>query len=173
MDQFQLQTTGYSAIYEGQGVMNYSVKQGTATQHGSVYEFFRNTALDTWGWFKSNSPVTGLPVKPIEHSNEYGINLGGPLVPFGSLKDKLFYFTNYNGFRYSSSTPTPMRFPTNKERTGDFSADNQPIYDPTTQTACTANSTTGPCRYRYGYSYSGTPGRHLVVPHRRQPAPWT
>ena len=42
---------GYWAMYEGQGVMNYSIKQGTSRLHGSVYEFFRNTALDTWGWF--------------------------------------------------------------------------------------------------------------------------
>ena len=163
VDQFQLQTSGYSAIYEGQGVMNYSVKQGTAQQHGSVYEFFRNTALDTWGFFRSNSPVTGLPVKPIEHSNEYGINLGGPLIPFGSLKRKLFYFTNYNGFRYTSATPTPMTFPTPAEQTGDFSAflalkTPIPIYDPLSQTTCTANSTNGPCRYQFGYGPSGTAG---------------
>jgi len=32
--------------------MNYSIKQGGAKYHGSVYEFFRNTALDTWGWLE-------------------------------------------------------------------------------------------------------------------------
>ena len=53
VDQFQVQTSGYSAIYEGQGVMNYSIKHGTAQQHGSVYEFLRNTALDSWGFFKA------------------------------------------------------------------------------------------------------------------------
>ncbi|MGA8109087.1 MAG: TonB-dependent receptor [Acidobacteriaceae bacterium] len=163
VDQFQLQTSGYSAIYEGQGVMNYSVKQGTAQQHGSIYEFFRNTALDTWGFFKSNSPVTGLPVKPVEHSNEYGINLGGPLIPVGSLKRKLFYFTNYNGFRYTSATPTPMTFPTVAEQNGDFSAflglsTPVKVYDPLSQTACTANSTDGPCRYQFGYGPGGTTG---------------
>lgn len=158
VDQFQLQTSGYSAVYEGQGVMNYSVKQGTANLHGSVYEFFRNTALDTWGFFKSNSPITGQPVKPIEHSNEYGIALGGPLVPFGSLKHKLFFFTNYNGFRYSSATPTPMSFPTTAEQNGDFSATKIKIYDPLSQATCTANSTNGPCRYQYGFGPSGTPG---------------
>lgn len=152
VDQFQLQTSGYSAIYEGQGVMNYSVKQGGANFHGAVYEFFRNTALDTWGFFgKAPNPATGQPVKPIEHSNEYGINLGGPLIPFGGIKHKLFFFTNYNGFRYSSSNPTPLRFPTNAERAGDFSADGVAIYDPSTQDACTAKSTDGPCRYQYGY----------------------
>jgi len=159
VDQFQVQTSGYSAIYEGQGIMNYTVKRGTSQQHGAVYEFFRNTALDSWGFFKSASPTDPTKlIKPIEHSNEFGINLGGPLIPFGGLKDKLFYFTNYNGFRYSSGNPTPMRFPNDHERAGDFSADGVAIYDPSTQAACTANSTDGPCRYQYGFPYSGTPG---------------
>ena len=159
VDQFQVQTSGFSAVYEGQGVMNYSVKQGGSNFHASVYEFLRNTALDSWGFFKvfaAGSNTTLL--KPVEHNNEYGINLGGPLIPFGGLKNKLFFFTNYNGFRYSAVNPTPMRFPTNSEKAGDFSADGAPIYDPLSQTACTANSTNGPCRYRYGYPYSGTPG---------------
>lgn len=160
VDQFQLQTSGFSAIYEGQGVMNYSVKQGGSRFHGSVYEFFRNTALDTWGFFgKAPNPATGLPVKPIEHSNEYGINLGGPLIPFGKIKQKLFFFTNYNGFRYSSANPTPLRFPTNLERTGNFSADNVDIYDPLTQDACTAANGGVPCRYQF--SYNGVPN---VIP---------
>ena len=166
VDQFQLQTNGYSAIYEGQGVMNYSVKQGGNRFHGAVYEFFRNTALDTWGWFgKAPNPATGVPVKPVEHSNEYGINLGGPLIPFGKMKEKLFFFTNYNGFRYSSATPTPMTFPTVAQQNGDFSAflglkTPIPIYDPLTQTACTTNSTDGPCRYQFGYGPGTGTGPH-------------
>ena len=131
VDQFQLQTSGYSAIYEGQGVMNYSIKQGGSQYHGSVYEFVRNTVLDTWGFFgKLPNAVTGVPVKPIEHSNEYGIVLSGPLVPFGSWKQKVFYFGNYNGFRYSSATPNLMTFPTVAEQQGDFSAAGVKIYDP-------------------------------------------
>jgi hypothetical protein len=150
VDQFQVETVGYSAIYEGQGVMNYSIKHGGNTFHGSVYEFFRNTALDTWGWFgKIPNAATGVPTKPVEHSNEYGINLSGPLVPIGSLKQKLFFFTNYNGFRYSSATPTPMRFPSNAERNGDFSADGVDIYDPSTEAACAAANGNKPCRYQY------------------------
>jgi hypothetical protein len=156
VDQFQLQTSGYSAIYEGQGVMNYSVKQGSSTQHGAVYEFFRNTALDTWGFFgKAPNPATGLPVKPVEHSNEYGINLGGPLIPFGTMKNKLFYFTNYNGFRYSSATPTPMTFPTAAEQSGNFSAVPVKIYDPFSEAACAAANTANnnaPCRNQFSYN---------------------
>ena len=164
VDQFQLQTSGYSAIYEGQGVMNYSIKQGGSQYHGSVYEFVRNTVLDTWGFFgKLPNAVTGLPVKPIEHSNEYGIVLSGPLVPFGSWKQKVFYFGNYNGFRYTSATPSLMTFPTLAQQQGDFSAflalsTPVKIYDPLSQASCTANSTNGPCRYQYGYGPGSTPG---------------
>jgi hypothetical protein len=168
IDQFQVQTTGYSAVYEGQGVMNYTVKQGGSKQHGSVYEFLRNTEFDTWGFLaKAPNPATGVPVKPVEHSNEYGINLSGPLVPLGKWKEKVFYYGNYNGFRYTANTPTAITFPTNSGGTtglgqigGDFSAaGNQPIYDPTTQTACTAHNAAiaggaanhFPCRYEYGF----------------------
>ncbi len=153
VDQFQLQTSGYSAIYEGQGIQNYNIKLGGNKYHGAVYEFFRNTALDTWGFFGANNinPSTGLPLKPIEHSNEYGINLSGPLIPFGSWREKLFFFGNYNGFRYSSQTPTSMTFPTAAQQAGNFQGlSSGGIYDPFTQAQCTANSNNGPCRYRYG-----------------------
>ena len=153
VDQFQVQTSGYSAIYEGQGIQNYTVKQGGRSYHGSVYEFLRNTVLDTWGFFgpANLNPVTGKSVKPIENSNEYGINLSGPLVPLAGLKDKLFFFGNYTGFRYASVNPVFITLPTTAEQQGNFSALGVNIYDPSTQTACTANSTTGPCRYQYGY----------------------
>lgn len=152
VDQFQVQTSGYSSIYEGQGIQNYTVKAGGNQFHGAIYEFFRNTALDTWGFFGPlPNPATGLQVKPVEHSNEFGINLSGPLVPFGSLKDKIFFFGNYNGFHYSSATPTLITFPTTAQQGGDFTATGINIYDPSTQAACTAKSTNGPCRYQYGY----------------------
>ncbi len=168
VDQFQVQTSGYSAIYEGQGIQNYSIKQGGIKYHGGVYHFFRNTALDTWGFFGANpNPVTHVVSKPIEHSNEFGIYISGPLVPFGSWKDKLFFFGNYNGFRYSSQTPTTLTFPTPDEQKGNFQALTKTgsssnttlgIYDPSTQPDCTMHSNNGPCRYRYGYGPSGAIG---------------
>ena len=151
VEQFQVETSGYSALYLGQGVQNYVVKQGGNQYHGAVYEFFRNTALDSWGFFKAPNPtVPGAFIKPVEHQNEYGIFLSGPLFPFGKWRDKLFFFGNYDGYRYAHSQPTLMTFPTLAEQGGNFQG-IQPIYDPNTQTACTANSTTGQCRYRYGY----------------------
>jgi hypothetical protein len=174
IDQFQVQTVGYSAIYEGQGVMNYTVKQGGSKQHGSVYEFIRNTEFDTWGFLaKAPNPATGIPVKPVEHNNEYGINLSGPLVPLGKWKEKVFYYGNYNGFRYTSATPTSMTFPTTSGGTsnlgmvgGDFSpfltltSGATTLYDPSSQYACTQNSTDGFCRYAYGQSAGTSAGPH-------------
>jgi hypothetical protein len=170
VNQFQVQTSGYSAIYEGQGIQNYTIKQGGTQFHGGVYEFFRNTALDTWGFFRANSPSTGLPVKPIEHMNEFGINLGGPLLPIKNLKDKLFFFGNYGAYRYSSTKPTPITFPTLAEQQGNFQALTQTgnpgnntitvgIYDPSTEALCTSRSTDGPCRYQYGWGPSATTGK--------------
>ena len=165
VDQFQVQTSGYSAIYEGQGIQNYTIKAGGNKFHGSVYEFFRNTALDTWGFFGPvPNPATGKATKPIEHSNEYGINLGGPLIPIGSLKEKLFFFGNYSGFRYSSQTPTQLTFPTPAQQQGDFSAlcntfdskgnctSGTQIYDPYTQAACTAANGGTLCRNPYAFN---------------------
>ncbi len=169
IDQFQVQTTGYSALYEGQGVMNYTVKRGGNQYHGSVYEFLRNTAFDTWGFFgKAPNPATGIPVKPIEHSNEYGIAIGGPLIPFGGIKDKLYFFTNYNGFRYSSATPTPITFPTAAQQQGDFSATGLPaIYDPASQHTC-VNSKNQTINCRNQFIYNGVlnvipPGRFSAI----------
>jgi hypothetical protein len=108
--------------------------------------------------------------KPGEHQLEYGYAVGGPVrIPHViDGHDKLFFYTTLDRFRsrlganYATST-----LPTLLERQGDFRelipADpltgglgnqlgvNYPIYDPTTQASCTAHSTSGPCRYQFGY----------------------
>jgi Carboxypeptidase regulatory-like domain/TonB-dependent Receptor Plug Domain len=135
VNQLQVQTSGYSALYEGQGVQNYDIKSGTNTFHGGVYEYFRNTALDTWGFYTPAliNPALGHAVKPVEHQNEYGLYLSGPII-----KNKLFFFGNYDGFRYSKGAqPSLQTFPTIAERNGDFSALGVNIYDPTTGSTAT------------------------------------
>ncbi len=137
VNQFQVQTTGYSALYEGQGVENFTVKSGTNQIHGAVYEYFRNTFLDTWGFFApAFLSASGKPTKPTEHQNEYGILISGPII-----KNKLFLFGNYDGFRYSHG-PQPIfqTIPTTAEQNGDFSAISH-IYDPRT-TTCVGSSCT-------------------------------
>jgi hypothetical protein len=130
VNQLQVQTSGYPAIYEGQGVQNYDLKRGSNTIHGAIYEYFRNTALDTWGFYAPSliNPAVGHATKPAEHQNEYGIVLSGPII-----KNKLFLFGNYDGYRYAKgAVPTLQAYPSIAERSGDFSAVGVKIYDPNT-----------------------------------------
>jgi hypothetical protein len=125
IDQFQVQTIGYSSQYAGQGVQNYSIKQGSNNWHGSVYDYFRNTSLDAWQPNSKFPTLTGQPVptggscsslalsastpwcalggiKQAEHMNEVGTSFGGPII-----KNKLFVFANYGQYRYSAG-PKPQ-----------------------------------------------------------------
>jgi len=137
VDQFQVKTTAYSAEYQGLGVENFTIKSGTNHLHGSVYDVFRNTALDSAGFipaqYPTNYPIASLAgtyYKPPEHMNEYGISAGGPI-----WRNRIFLFANYMGFRFSALTkPQAQTIPTPAEMCGDFSAFPNPIYDPTTQT---------------------------------------
>ena len=122
VEQFQIETTGAKAMYEGQGVSNYVLKSGGNQFHGGVYEYFRNTIFDARGFF--------APTTPIEHQNEFGATISGPIK-----KNKMFFFGNYDGYRYDSATaPAFQSIPTATERTGDFSEFPQIIYDPTSAT---------------------------------------
>ncbi len=147
VDQFQAQTNGLSAAYDGQGIQNYTHKSGTNTYHGSAFEYFRNTVLDTWGFFsKTPNLATGQTVKPVERQNEFGGTVGGFVV-----KDKIFFFGSYDGMRFlKGPNPALVTIPTMEERNGDFSAllllkDSKgnptpiTIYDPTS-TVCTGGS---------------------------------
>jgi hypothetical protein len=122
VDQFQVETSGAKAMYEGQGMSNYVLKSGTNQFHGSVFEYFRNTDFDARGFFALSTPI--------EHQNEFGFSVGGPIK-----KNKLFFFGNYDGYRFDSATPPGFQtIPTVAERTGDFSAFPQVIYDPLSAT---------------------------------------
>lgn len=137
VDQFQVKTTAYSAEYQGLGVENFTIKSGTNQIHGSAYEVMRNTALDSAGFNPAQYPSNYAIVskqnefyKPPEHMNEYGVTIGGPI-----WRNKIFFFANYMGFRFSALTsPQTETIPTAAELCGDFSALPNPIYDPTTQT---------------------------------------
>ena len=71
------------------GVINIVTKSGTNKLHGTAADFFRNDALDARNFFNSApNPKTAF------HNNQYGGSLGGPIV-----KDKTFFFTDYEGQR--------------------------------------------------------------------------
>lgn len=117
VDQFQVKTNGASVQFGGAGVTNYSIKAGSEQIHGTLFDYIRNTAFDTWGYFSKAAGANGYAVKPGEHQNSYGGSIGGPIV-----KDKLFYFFTYEGFHYTkiSNTPQYLTVPTMRERQGDF-----------------------------------------------------
>jgi Carboxypeptidase regulatory-like domain len=107
VSQFQVLTASWGAQYGGQGVENYSVRQGGNAIHGAVYEYFRNKALDAWQ-FASKKPTPNaqgvvIPggIKPRENQNEYGIVLSGPII-----KNKLFLFYNYGQYREAAGPTT-------------------------------------------------------------------
>ncbi len=110
VDQFQLETAGTPAMYSGQGAANFVLKSGTNEFHGALYEYFRNTQLDARSFFSA--------VRSVEHQNEFGFSIGGPIK-----RNKLFFFSNYDGFRFATRPQASlMTVPTLAERNGDFSA---------------------------------------------------
>ncbi len=161
VEQFQVSTAGTQAMYEGQGTANYVVKSGTDKYHGGVYEYFRNTIFDAKPFFSPTSPT------PVEHQNEFGGFVGGP-IPF--FNHKLFFFANYDGYRYDSVIgPAYQDVPTLAEQglgtafpgAADFSAAGYNIYDPLT---CLTWNSSGTCTSRQQFSYLGTPN---VIPPSR------
>jgi Carboxypeptidase regulatory-like domain len=136
VDQFQVVTGNQSAQYQGLGLENYVIKSGTNQIHGSVFEYMRTTALDTWGFFAPSviNPTTGTAVKPNEHQSEYGLNLGGPIK-----KDKIFYFGNYDGYYYhKDNNPTYTTYPTTLMAQGNF---NQLLPAGTSYSQCVYSAT--------------------------------
>ncbi|HZQ25059.1 MAG TPA: carboxypeptidase regulatory-like domain-containing protein [Terriglobales bacterium] len=74
------------------GIVNIITKSGTNTLHGSAYEYFRNDAMDAKNALAAPGGFNKL------RQNQFGGTLGAPIV-----KDKTFFFANYEGQRHSES----------------------------------------------------------------------
>ena len=104
------------------GVVNLTMKSGSNNFHGSVFEFFRNEALNARNLF---APATAAnPKKPEFRRNQYGFVLGGPV-----LKDRTFFFLDYQGSRQLIGRVRTSSVPTLQQRQGIFSTT---IFDPAT-----------------------------------------
>lgn len=126
VDQFQIETNGAPAYYQGQGIENFVYKSGSNQFHGDAYEYLRNTVLDSRGFFAATTPQ--------EVQNEFGGTVGGPIV-----KNRLFFFGAYDGYRIrSGAVPSFYSIPTSAEQQGNFSALPTQIYNPYS-TTCSAN----------------------------------
>src|SRR5262245_2450406 len=134
LQEFKVQTNSYAAEYgrSGGGVVNMVIKSGTNQFHGVAYEFLRNSAMDANDFFanKANRPLGSFK------RNQFGGSLGGPVI-----RDRAFFFVNYEGLRQRSLNTFTGTVPTEAERRGDFSQSRQrvgancvpvQIYDPFT-----------------------------------------
>jgi hypothetical protein len=131
LEEFKVKTNNFSAEFghSAGAVVSATIKSGTNSFHGSLFEFLRNNDLDANNFF---SNAAGRPKAPF-HQNQFGGALGGPLlVP--KLYDghnRTFFFIDYQGTRQRTTASSqiyniaPLAF-----RNGDFSGLPQKIYDP-------------------------------------------
>ena len=105
IEEFKVQTNNLGPEYGrfAGGVINLSTKSGTNGFHGSAYEFLRNKVLNANDFF---SNAGGVPRPPFTQ-NQYGVNGGGPVI-----KDKLFFFSSYEGFRQRKGSALTTWVPT-------------------------------------------------------------
>ena len=125
VQEFRVSTNNATAEFGGfgGGVIQISTKSGTNAFHGTAYEYFRNTVLDANDYFSNHQGLA----KPPLHQNQFGANLGGPIV-----KSKLFFFFSFERETQTSGSVATYTLPTAAELTGDFSALGTNIYNPVT-----------------------------------------
>jgi Carboxypeptidase regulatory-like domain/TonB dependent receptor len=109
--EFKVETNSYSAEFgRGNGaIMNAVIKSGTNQIHGDVWEFLRNEKVDAINKFDI---VGQQPYK----QNQFGFTLGGPIV-----KNKTFFFGDYEGLRIRQALPQLSMVPLQDEIAGNFS----------------------------------------------------
>jgi hypothetical protein len=110
VEEFKVQTNNFSAEFgrAGGAVINATFRSGTNALHGTLWEFNRNTSLNATGFFKPSSGE-----KPTLSRNQFGGVVGGPIV-----RDRSFFFFNYEGFRQIERTLTFASIPTLAQREG-------------------------------------------------------
>ncbi|HEV2176332.1 MAG TPA: TonB-dependent receptor [Terriglobia bacterium] len=117
VQEFRMETGVYEAKFGAHAgaQVNIVTKSGTDEFHGSLYEFFRNSALDARNFFD--------PIVPPLRRNQFGGTVGGPVVVPGLYDghDRSFFFFAYEGLRERRSFFDRARVPTAAERGGDFS----------------------------------------------------
>jgi hypothetical protein len=109
--EFKVVTANASAEYgrSSGAVINATMKSGTNEIHGSLWEYLRNTSLNATGFFK---PPAG---KPVLQRNQFGFTAGGPIV-----KNKTFFFADWEGFRQREKFVVTAILPTAAQRQGIF-----------------------------------------------------
>jgi hypothetical protein len=113
IQEFKVVTSPYSAEYGRSpgAAVSVSTKSGTNVFHGTGYDYFRNEAMDSIDFFSKRAGSA----KPANKQNQPGFNVGGPIV-----KDRAFFFADYEGTRINRGVTRVTRVPTLAERAGTF-----------------------------------------------------
>jgi len=130
ISEFRIITNNFDAEYGNYsgGQINVVTKSGSNSFHGSGFEFLRNTALDAKNYFAGPTDPT-----PVYRQNQFGGTFGGPLI-----KNKTFFFIDYQGTRQTQAPTQTATLPSLANFSGDFTdsassfstgqtADGQPI----------------------------------------------
>lgn len=109
--EFRLVSNNAGAEYGGYagGITNVVTKSGTNQFHGDAFEYLRNASLNAKIWGQAGGPTL--------HQNIFGGTLGGPI-----LRNKVFFFGDYQGLRNSNGSDIVQEVPTQAERNGDLSS---------------------------------------------------
>ncbi len=143
IQEFNVLTFNYSAQYgsRGGGTILVSTKSGSNEYHGSAFEFLRNDYLDARNYFD--------PVKKGKYrQNQFGGSVGGPI-----LKNKTFFFVDYQGNRVRQAAPILSVVPTTAQTQQHIFTN--PIFDPTS--TLSASSATARTSY-----YNTTLGAYKI-----------
>ena len=132
--QFEVVTNNESAEYgrSSGATINVATKSGSNQFHTTLYEFIRNTDLNAFGYIKpiTLNSVTGAQYpffKPEFNRNQFGADFGGPI-----MRNKFFYFLDYEGFRQTLTPTVVDTVPTTNELNGQLAVAVQDPWHPGT-----------------------------------------
>jgi len=187
VQEFKITTNAFDAA-SGRapgGSIDMTLKSGTQQLHGTIYEIlqraFMNANTSTNSAFIAQASAAGTSTapynKPAASQDQYGFEVDGPVIipKLWSARKKTFFTVAYEKFYSRGIGNATASVPTSDMLNGDFSAlltanggkYNQPIYDPLSEAACTANNTDNGsyaagtphvCRYQFGYGPGATRG---------------
>jgi len=124
VEELRVQTNDFAAEYgkASGGIVSITTKSGTNAFHGSAYEYYQTSKLNANSFF---SNLAGIPIAPY-HYDEFGGTVGGRVV-----KNKVFFFTDYQGVRATSTwTQSGSIVPNDSWRSGDLSALGKQLHYP-------------------------------------------
>ena len=126
LEEFKVLAGGMPAEYGLPSIINAALKSGSNSFHGSGYEYLRNEKIQARNFFSPTVP----PLK----RNQFGATLGGPIK-----KDRVFFFTDYEGARTRQGTTFNSTIPTVNQLNGDYTG-SRPLFDPLTTRQNPANA---------------------------------